>query len=641
MQQRSDIQGLRAYAVIAVILFHFSVPGFTGGFAGVDVFFVISGFLMTSIILRGLTAGDFSLPHFYLSRARRIIPALAVLCATLLLLGWFWLAPTDYAKLGRHSTAAAGFFSNFIFMDEEGYFDAPSQSKWLLHTWSLSVEWQFYMLYPLLLKCVARFGKANGKILGRAIIGLAIFSLAASIFLTPNAPAQSFYLLPTRAWELAAGGLVYLYAPALSARSAWVAELTGIALIVLSAHCFTSFMPWPGTNALLPVAGAALLLAAARQRSWLTGTRLAQWVGGCSYSIYLWHWPVYVALGYFAWKTPLWLASGIGASFLLGALSYYFVEHPARRYFATTKRATIGTVCAVLLLCGAGFTISTQHGIPARVSDEVRAIDAVSTDHIPAFAKPCGFDRKTLALTPCVVGDPDRIRWVVWGDSHAGSILSAVAAATHDGILYYSHACSTLFDVELKSKGASNHCTEFNHAVADQVAALPRHVGVIIANRYSVNIKGPNEGVKKPWGFVYKDIPEADAQRDPYGLYTERLTSTLCSITKHHAVYTVGPIPELGRLVPETMVRAAMIGRPLTDVILPLTDYRARNDVALGALTKASKQCGTHLLDPTKYLCDGSVCHGAHHGKPLYFDDNHLSESGNKMLVPMFAKLKP
>lgn len=641
MQQRTDIEGLRAYAVLAVILYHFGVPGFSGGFSGVDVFFTISGFLMTSIILRGLTAGNFSFTEFYLSRARRILPALVVLCIALLALGWFWLAPTDYAKLSWHTAGAGGFFSNFIFMHEEGYFDVPSQTKWLLHTWSLSLEWQFYMLYPLLLKLAAAIGKPTRKTFGRTIGGIAVLSLAASIYFTPNAPSQSFFMLPMRAWELAAGGLVYLYAPLLTARGAWVTEIAGLALIVLSAHCFTTLMPWPGTNALLPVAGATLVLAAARDRSWLTGTRVMQAIGGWSYSIYLWHWPIFVALGYLAIKTSLWLGYGIIASFVLGAASYYCIEQPARRYFVSRERAAVGAACAILLLCAAGFFISAHHGFPARVSDAIRTIDAEATDHIPDFTPPCGFNRKTLALTPCIVGDPNHIRWVVWGDSHAGTILSAVETATHDGILYYSTACPTLFDIELKSNSASNHCTAFNREVAAEVAKLPRDVGIIIANRYSLNIKGENEGVKKPWGFIYKDIPDADAQLDPYGLYTDRLTDTLCTIASTHPVYAVAPIPEMGRSVPELMVRAAMIGRPIADVTLPLADYRARNDVALAALAHAHIQCGVHVLDPTKYLCDSSICHGARDGKPLYFDDNHLSESGNKTLVPMFNKLKP
>src|ERR1039457_4022433 len=160
---RQDINGLRAYAVAAVLLYHFGVPGFGGGFVGVDVFFVISGFLMTGIILTKLEARNFSLPDFYLARARRIIPALAVFCLALLVFGWFWLTPYTYKALGRYAVASITFVSNFVYQRGAGYFAEPAHDNWLLHTWSLSVEWQFYLLYPLLLLAVARWFRFSSK----------------------------------------------------------------------------------------------------------------------------------------------------------------------------------------------------------------------------------------------------------------------------------------------------------------------------------------------------------------------------------------------------------------------------------------------------------------------------------------------
>ncbi len=634
MQLRTDIQGLRAYAVMAVMLYHFGVTGVGGGFIGVDVFFVISGFLMTSIIARGLERGHFSIVDFYLARARRILPALAIVCTSLLLLGWFWLSPSDYAVLGKHTGSAIGFFSNFTFMDEEGYFDAPSKAKWLLHTWSLSVEWQFYVLYPVLLAGVARFSRAPSAAIKRSVWILGGVSLAASAIVTPLASGFAFYMLPTRAWELVAGGLVYLYAPKLRTR---LAEPLGMALILISACFYNTLMPWPSVYALLPVLGAAMVIARAPQHSLLTGNPIAQALGRWSYSVYLWHWPIVVALGYFALKTPLWIGAGIAGSVALGAVSYRLVEQPARHFFVGRARTAWFTLATVAALMAAGFGIAHLHGIPARVSPAVQQIDRESHNGLIPFAEPCGFNRKTLALTTCVLGDKNNIRWVVWGDSHAGSIVSAVQAATNSGVLFYTHACATLFDTELKSKASNNHCTEFNRAVAAQISALPRHVGVVVINRYSVNIKGPNEGVNKPWGFIYTNTPPSG---DPNTAYRLRLSETLCSVAKQRAVVAVSPIPEMGVDVPRTMAHAAMLGEPAPDVTLPRTTYEARNDVALGALEYAAKQCGVRVLDRTPHLCDRALCHGAKDGKPLYFDDDHLSESGNKLLVPMFAKLK-
>lgn len=210
MEFRKDINGLRAIAVLSVLCYHFGLPGFTGGFVGVDVFFVISGFLMTGIIVTGLEKGDFSVWSFYAARVRRIVPALMALCITLLVLGWFWLSPADYTAFGKHAANALIFNSNFKFKREAGYFDSFSQDKWLLHTWSLSLEWQFYLLLPILLLVLWRW--RSRRVLYVALGLLAALSLAVSIIATPSHAAFSFFLLPARAWELLAGSLAFIAA---------------------------------------------------------------------------------------------------------------------------------------------------------------------------------------------------------------------------------------------------------------------------------------------------------------------------------------------------------------------------------------------------------------------------------------------
>ncbi|QJD58739.1 acyltransferase [Pseudomonas sp. gcc21] len=250
---RDDINGLRAWAVVSVILFHFHVPGFAGGFVGVDIFFVISGFLMTGIIIRGLeeprseTSNSFSLIGFYLARGVRIIPALLVLCLALLAIGWFFLPAIEYRSLGVHSTSAVGFLSNFKFWAEAGYFDTASHEKWFLHTWSLSVEWQFYLILPLVLMLVWKLAPGR-KAATLAALALVILSLALSVFISDTHPGAAFYLLPTRAWEMLAGGLVFLLADRLSlaerARQ-WLYG-AGFGFIVLSIAAFDSTTVWPG-----------------------------------------------------------------------------------------------------------------------------------------------------------------------------------------------------------------------------------------------------------------------------------------------------------------------------------------------------------------------------------------------------------
>ncbi|PLY17003.1 MAG: acyltransferase [Sedimenticola sp.] len=642
MRFRQDINGLRAYAVIAVMLYHFSIDGFSGGFIGVDVFFVISGFLMTGIIMRGIEQGRFSVTDFYLSRARRIIPALAVLCLVLLALGWAWLTPSDYRKLGEHAASAMGFFSNFTFMDEEGYFDAPSQTKWLLHTWSLSVEWQFYLLYPLLLAAVAKTLSPSPRTMMIVLIILALLSLGACIDISREDGSFAFYMLPTRAWEMLAGGLVFLLNPRVrsSATAAKTIELAGLGCIILAAGLFQPEMNWPGAYALLPVAGAVLIMVAARQDSALTASPAISALGRWSYSIYLWHWPIVVTLGYFSLRTLPYVVGGFLLAILLGAISYALVENPARHIFASRRRATIASLAAILVIAAGGTLIVLKQGFESRVSDQLLLIDREADNRLQGFNTPCGFARETQTLVPCTLGDENNIRWVVWGDSHAGSIVSAVQAATQAGVRFYTHQCATLFNTELKAKAQNNHCVEFNRKVLEQIEQLPGDVGVIIINRYSVHIKGPNEGLHKRWGIIYTDrAPDAPIE-DAATLYSQRLVGSLCRIGQSHKVYTVAPIPEIGTEVPQTMARRAMASGQVVDITLPLADYYSRNDVALAALNRASDECGIRVLDPTPHLCDETVCYGSLNGRPLYFDDDHLSEFGNRLLLPLFSGLR-
>lgn len=281
---RHDINGLRAWAVMAVVLYHFGVPGFASGFVGVDVFFVISGFLMTSIIISGLEQGRFSLWGFYLARARRIIPALLVLCISLLILGWFWLPSIDYKILGTHAATALVFVSNLKFWREAGYFDVASHEKWLLHTWSLSVEWQFYILLPL--GCLLLWHWLGRTAVKWALVAAGLLSLLLSIYVSARWPGAAFYLLPTRAWEMLAGGLVWwaTRTQPMPRKMAVLAEVVGFALIIVSILCFDPAMQWPGYLALVPVLGAMCVLAANRSDSWLTANLIARRLGASSYS---------------------------------------------------------------------------------------------------------------------------------------------------------------------------------------------------------------------------------------------------------------------------------------------------------------------------------------------------------------------
>ncbi len=319
-----------------MVCYHFALPGFGGGFIGVDLFFVISGLLMTGIITRALERGQppAFIVRFYLARAVRIVPALAVVCSALLVAGWFVLPKDEYLRLGQHIVASLGFFSNMTYWREAGYFDAASHDKWLLHTWSLSVEWQFYLVLPLALWLVWKVRPGRRALAAFIAVALAA-SFALSVAFTPTKPTSAFFLLPSRCWEMFAGGLVFLAADrfgTLGLRARRLVEWVGIGLVVGSIAGFSSTSPWPGWRAGVPVVGTMLVLVAARSDSWLTGSRIAQWLGTCSYSIYLWHWPIVATLAYFdLHHEPSMLVLGLFATLVLGRVSYRLVEHRAKR----------------------------------------------------------------------------------------------------------------------------------------------------------------------------------------------------------------------------------------------------------------------------------------------------------------------
>lgn len=277
MKFRQDINGLRAIAVLSVVLYHFGVPGFSGGFVGVDVFFVISGYLMTKIIMTKIEKDSFSLVGFYIDRGRRIIPALAFLCFFLLIFGWFYLISYDYRQLGMHVASSLGFLSNIIYWIQAGYFDTASHEKWLLHTWSLSVEWQFYILYPIIIIALHKFIAV--KSMKTILVLLTIVSLIFSIIISSTNTSAAFYLLPTRAWEMLIGGLVFLYPFSSSNKQKVYIERLGLLLITFSIIYFSPTFKWPGYFALIPTLGTALVIIAARSNSAITNNAVSEWFG--------------------------------------------------------------------------------------------------------------------------------------------------------------------------------------------------------------------------------------------------------------------------------------------------------------------------------------------------------------------------
>lgn len=649
MEFRKDINGLRAVAVIAVVLYHFGLTGFNGGFSGVDVFFVLSGFLMASIILGKLEKNRFSLKEFYLSRARRIVPALTVLCATLLVLGWIWLPATDYAQLAKQSSSSLLFLSNFLFRSEAGYFDVLSQNKWLLHTWSLSVEWQFYLVFPLLLMGIKSLYKDKPfplKQITLTLLAAAAVSLLFSVIVTPEKGPTAFFLLPARIWELIAGALAFIatqvYRP--SERMSHFLFGIGLVFIVSGIYLFDTNTQWPGYAALVPVMGTVFIILANRQDSFLLSNALFQKIGLWSYSIYLWHWPVFVALYHFnIQEHTTAIISGIALSILLGFLSYVWVETPLRKGikipFSIPLHQT-ARIAAFLLVLVCGVLVYKQDGFAFRVPEQVRLVEAVIKDRQNYSVKPCPQNRnykQAVSSYPDCSSD-EKPAYVIWGDSHASAAASGIyeASGNKNGISLVA-SCPPLLKASTSLK---NNCKGFVENSIETIESLPADVPVIVMFRFSYIIHGENERKSRSAPIFYEDIAAEVVEKDPETIFRKRLVETLCAIPQKvkRPVYVVKPTPELGIEVPKALARQLMFYGESQDISINRQDYVARHTLVNSALDEASSRCGIALLDPSPYLCDEDKCYGSRNSIPLYYDDDHLSLKGASALAPLFQQ---
>ncbi len=439
LQFRKDINGLRAIAVIAVVLFHFNASWMPGGFAGVDVFFVISGFLMTGIIFRGIEQENFSILRFYVARANRIIPALAVLCMVLLAFGWFYLIPLDYKALSKHATSSIGFLSNVIYWRESGYFDAASHEKWLLHTWSLSVEWQFYIIYPLVLVAMRKF--MSVKVMKVTILLGTVLGFIFCVIATYKWPNAAYYLLPTRAWEMMIGGVAYLYPFALKEQRKKLVEWLGLALIIGSYFLISKENPWPGYLAIFPVLGSFLIIQAQRNDSLITSDVILQKLGAWSYSIYLWHWPLVVAIYLFS-LNDIFIYLGIVLSVLLGFLSNKYIEKiKFRNDFSSLLTYLKCKPIYITLFVG---LLSSSIFIRGGGNSNVELLEYSARLKYPLYCHVGGNNSKRDL--DCRLGSKTaKPIGLVWGDSYAGVLDPFVINFLNKGQSFISRTTSHCF----------------------------------------------------------------------------------------------------------------------------------------------------------------------------------------------------
>ena len=639
MQFRKDINGLRAIAVIGVVIFHFNDNWLLGGFVGVDVFFVVSGFLMTKIIITGLEQQEFSLIRFYLSRARRIIPALAFMIFILLIFGWFYLSVVDYSILSKHSISSIGFFSNLYYLSESGYFDVDSHKKWLLHTWSLSVEWQFYLIYPVIILLLLKSGfKKKIKL---SVILLSIVSFIYCVYLTNISPNSSFYILPTRAWEMMVGGIVYFYPISVSNKIKRMFEFSGLSLILIAYFTVSSSNVWPGYLTLLPVLGAGLIILANYNQSRITGNFFLQHIGKYSYSIYLWHWPIVLSFGYFGLSTTQHLISGIFLSLVAGYLSYILIERKSSFKIDTSNILKIITYRPILM-SGALFSICIIiylfKGIPIRLDNRIQ-IAANEFNNRPLLQ--C--DKDTNKTEHCIIGNQDNITAVILGDSHSKSLTTALAETVdtkNNGVLLISSlACPYILGAKITS---NKNCFDSNNATSILIKESYPDLPIFVINRTSVYIYGQSNPAriksKNNSPLIYFNSEYITVTDKLLSEFSEHYKTTMCQLAENNTIFITTPTPEMLVNVPDFMSNRMLLRNDFSDYITPLNDHLLRNKFVNNLIQNTANECGVNILNTEKYLCASESCIGSINGRPIYFDGDHLSEFGNKLLTPMFKK---
>jgi len=612
---RPDIDGLRAVAILAVVAFHAFPRALPGGFVGVDVFFVISGFLISGIIFDALDRDRFSFTEFYVRRVRRLFPALTVVLIASLAAGWWLLLPSEYRQLGKHSAAGVGFAANLLYWQEAGYFDAQAEAKPLLHLWSLGIEEQFYLVWPAFLVLVVR----QGWPLLRVVATICAASLVLSLWLSYTETAAAFYSPMSRLWELALGSAcARLARPSGSTvreSLAWLgAGLVALAIAVTDARGF------PGLWALLPTFGTALLILAgpdAWVNRYLLSARLMVGVGLISYPLYLWHWPLltFARLAVLEMTVSRLLLT-LALSVVFAVLTFRFVEAPIR--VTSARRGGVLVLSIPMVLCAAwGATAYHREGFPSRFSGEVASIAAFAFDlTVPYRLGTCFLkDGQTAAdFAPACVesATADRpARIALWGDSHAAHLypgLRAVFGPTHALAQWTTSGCPPIleFDFPLQPE-----CRDINTYVLKQLRETKPDRVWLAANWTAYDLGSLAETVR-------------------------------AVVALGVAVDFIGPVPQWREGLPRNLLAFYQQEQITIHRFPERVNFGRQTEFPLDArLRSLAERESARYISPIDLLCNEVGCVArlsASADSLTAFDRAHLTTAGSEFLVARFPK---
>jgi len=628
---RPDIDGLRAVAILCVVAFHAFPNVSPGGFVGVDVFFVISGFLISSIILRKLQRAEFSFADFYARRVRRLFPALCVVLIAVLVAGWYAFLSDEFKSLGKAALAGMTFVSNIVLWQESGYFDAAADSKPLLHLWSLGIEEQFYIVWPLVLYVAWKRG-INAF---RFSVVLAIISFATNVWLVHRDPVSAFYLILPRFWEILAGSLLAQSgARSTPANPRGTAPLgdgqwrrldgamgrnlqsaVGVALVMIAVVVLDKRAAFPGFWALLPVCGTLLMISAV-PRAWLNrgvlSNRAMVWIGLVSYPLYLWHWPILVLLRLTSAEVPSASArlAAVAASVVLAWLTYILVDKPLRygRYGAR-KVFALCTIAAAIGVAGA--TAYALNGVPSRFSESLGKLANFKYDYRIDYREGSCFLREeqdASSFGNCTNSSPAGAKSIVlWGDSHAAHLypgLKASLEGTFKLTQLTASGCPPIVGIEIEGRP---HCKAVNDYVLHRIITERPERVLLVAS----------------WAG---------------GWDSRRIVDTIRALREGgiQGITLVGPVPHWKDGLPRALYLFSQ-----QDALLHRVPQRTRFglittepiDTAMRELAKAEHVA---YLSPWNVLCDANGCltrTDSGSGNPIQFDVVHLTAEGSRFLV--------
>ena len=654
MQYRPEIDGLRALAVIPVILFHAGFDLFSGGFVGVDVFFVVSGYLITTILIEDIENNRFNILNFYERRARRILPALFFVMLVCIPFAWMWMLPSQMKDFSQSLVAVSLFASNILFWRESGYFDAAAEEKPLLHTWSLAVEEQYYILFPIFLILAWRFGK--NRVFWMIVVMVAV-SLLLSEWGWRNKALENFYLAPTRAWELFTGSIAAFIVQKQGVQKNNFLATLGFAAIVFSIFYYDEATPFPSVYALVPVLGVVLLVLYADKDSFaakLLSTKVLVGIGLISYSAYLWHQPLFAFVRISSLKHPsIFIMFTLSiASFLLAYFSYKYIETPFRNTKLVTKQTLFySSLCGIALFLSFGLTGHFVNGSITRITmpsniDYESLASRVNTEGTPCTWS-SDFDDSN-AYVGCIFGDIESLENIVLvGDSHSQAlsyVLNEWAILNQKRVFWLAmNGCDYLPNLVRDYRPPRVDCNANHEELMSLIRGLD--ADVILIYRWTFRMYPIDEiELDMPFKNSFGDIENIDYRE--YLVYDNGNFSTSLESKKRlldnyitsmanasRTLFLVHPVPETAINISERNARYWKYNDEIiSKIFINELDYNNRNEFVISLFDSLAEDNIVHIR-PSNLFCEESKCFLQRNGIPFYLDDDHLSDNGARLIV--------